>query len=239
MTNPLLAEWDTPFGLPPFDLIETTHFAPAFETALQDARAEIAAITGNPDAPDFANTVEALELAGEGLNKVLAPFYQLSGTDSTPEREALMREFSPKLAAYSSDVMLDAALFARIEAVWQAREALDLTPEQLRLLELTRRNFVRSGAALDDAGRARLREINGKLAELGTAFSQNLLADERGWSMALGADDLAGLPDFVVETAASAAQERGEDGHVVTLSRSLIVPFLQASSKLRLLCRLG
>ena len=229
MTNPLRQDWDTPFGLPPFEAIETAHFAPAFKEALAEARAEIAAIAQSAEPASFANTVEALERAGEGLHKVLAPFYQLAGTDSTPEREALSRAFSPKLAAYSSDVMLDGALFARIAELWAQREDLGLTAEQMRLLDLTHRNFQRAGAALDDAGRARLREINGRLAELSTAFGQNLLADERDWSMALSADQLEGLPGFVVDNAASAAEERGVEGHVITLSRSLIVPFLQFS----------
>ena len=128
MTNPLRSDWDTPFTLPPFAAIETAHFAPAFEAALEEARGEISAITANPAPPDFENTIEALEKAGHGLNKVLAPFYHLSGTDSTPEREALMRSFSPKLAAYSSDVMLDEALFARVQAVWDARDDLGVAP---------------------------------------------------------------------------------------------------------------
>ena len=229
MTNPLRQDWDTPFGLPPFEAMETAHFAPALEEALAEARAEIAAISQSVEPASFANTVEALERAGEGLHKVLAPFYQLAGTDSTPEREALSRAFSPKLAAYSSDVMLDGALFARIAELWAQRDDLGLTAEQMRLLDLTHRNFQRAGAALDDAGRARLREINGRLAELSTAFGQNLLADERDWSMALRADQLEGLPGFVVDNAASAAEERGVEGHVITLSRSLIVPFLQFS----------
>ena len=231
MTNPLRSDWDTPFTLPPFAAIETAHFAPAFDAALDEARGEISAITANPAPPDFENTIEALEKAGHGLNKVLAPFYHLSGTDSTPEREALMRSFSPKLAAYSSDVMLDEALFARVQAVWDARDGLGLGPEQARLLELTHRNFIRAGAALAGDGRARLREINGRLAELGTAFSQNLLADERTWFMPLSEADLEGLPGFVVDAAASAAAERDQSGHIVTLSRSLIVPFLQFSPR--------
>ncbi|MFT6105698.1 MAG: peptidyl-dipeptidase Dcp [Paracoccaceae bacterium] len=230
-TNPLLQKWTGPFELPPFAAITDDHFEPAFDAAISTARAEVAAIAQNPQAPDFANTIEALEKSGLDLGQVLSVFYTLSGTDSTPAREALSRIFSPKLAAYSSDIMLDEGLFARVRTLWEARESLDLLPEQARVLELNHRNFIRAGAALDDAGRTRLRAINGTLAELGTAFGQNLLADERAWFMALSQGDLEGLPQFVIDNARSAAQDMGREGHVVTLSRSLIVPFLQFSSR--------
>ncbi|MBT8412129.1 MAG: peptidase M3, partial [Octadecabacter sp.] len=229
MTNPLLQDWNTPFDLPPFDLIEDSHFAPALDEALADARARIAAICANEDAPDFANTIEALDLADRMLEKVLSPFYALAGADSNDAREALMRDFSPKLSAYSSEVVSNAALFARIEALWQARDDLDLTDEQARVLMLTRRSFVRSGALLQGAEADRLAEVKQRLSVLGTQFTQNLLADERSWFMPL--DDLAGLPDFVVSAAQAAGKDKGADGPVVTLSRSLIVPFLQFSAR--------
>ncbi len=229
MTNPLLAERSQPFGLPDFSALTDADFAPAFETALAAARAEIDAIAGCPEAPSFANTIEALELAGKALSDVLSVFFLLASVDSNPEREALQRDFSPKLADYGSDVSLNLPLFERVHTLWQARETLDLSEEQLRVLELTHRSFRRSGAALDEAGRARLREINTRLAALGTAFGQNLLADERDWFMELSEADLAGLPGFVVDAARAAGAEKGCDGPVVTLSRSLIVPFLQFS----------
>jgi peptidyl-dipeptidase Dcp len=231
MTNPLLAARTGPFDLPDFAAIEDAHFAPAFDTALADARAEIDAIAGDPEAPSFENTIDALALAGKGLRDVLSVFYLLVSVDSTPERQALQRSFSPRLAEYSSDIMLNAALFARIEALWARRASLGLDPERARVLELTRRNFVRAGAALDPAGRERLRAINTRLAELSTAFGQNLLADERGWAMALSEADLDGLPAFVVDAARAAGRARGLDGPAVTLSRSLIVPFLQFSPR--------
>jgi peptidyl-dipeptidase Dcp len=229
--NPLLAPRDTPFDLPPFAEIADAHFAEAFETALADARAEVEAIAADPEPPGFANTIDGLALAGRTLGEVLSVFFTLASVDSTPERERLQREFAPRLAAHSSDVMLNAALFARIEALWAARDGLGLTPEQMRVLYLTRRSFVRAGAALDEGDRARLREINTRLAELSTAFGQNLLADERDWALPLSAEDLAGLPGFVVEAARAAGAERGLDGPAVTLSRSLIVPFLQFSPR--------
>jgi peptidyl-dipeptidase Dcp len=231
MTNPLLEPFAGDFALPPFDLIEDAHFAPAFEAALTEARANIAAIAANPAPPDFANTIEALELAEEALNRVGGVFWNLAGADSTPARQTLERELAPKMAAFSSEVTMNAQLFARIETLWQARAGLSLTPEQQRVLELYRRMFVRAGAALDDAGRRRMAEVKERLAVLSTAFSQNVLAEERDWVMPLSAADLEGLPDFVVAAARAAAQERGRDGHVLTLNRSLVVPFLQFSPR--------
>ncbi|MGI1660683.1 M3 family metallopeptidase [Palleronia sp. KMU-117] len=231
MTNPLLADWTTDFALPPFADIRDAHFAPAFEAALDEARANIRAIAETPEAPTFANTIEALEEADATLNRVLGVFYNVAGSDSNPEREALMRAFSPRLAAYGSEITQNRPLFERIEALWQARDTLDLTPEQARVLMLTRRGFVRAGAELDGEARDRLAAVKERLAVLGTEFTQNLLADEREWFMALSEVDLDGLPDFVVSAARAAGAEKGLDGPVVTLSRSLIVPFLQFSPR--------
>ncbi|MGH1447282.1 MAG: M3 family metallopeptidase [Cognatishimia sp.] len=231
MTSALLSDWTTPFEIAPFDAIRDEDFAPAFETALAAHKDEIVKISENPDAPSFANTVEALEAAGEALDKVLSVFYTVAGADSNPAREALQREFSPKLAAHSSEISSNKALFARIAAVWEAREGLDLTDEQQRVLMLTHRGFVRGGAALEGAQDARMKEIKSRLAVLGTQFTQNLLADEREWFMELSEDDLEGLPDFVVASARAAGEEKGAAGPVVTLSRSLITPFLQFSPR--------
>ncbi len=229
MTNPLLEPWTGEFDLPPFDAIRDADFAPAFEWALTEARANIAAIAGNAEPPGFTNTVEALELAEEALNRVAGVFYNLAGADSTPEREALQRDLAPKMAAFSSEVTMNAALFARIEALWSGRDTLGLSAEQTRVLELYRRMFIRAGAALDAAGRKRMAEVKERLAVLSTSFTQNLLADERDWWMPLAEADLDGLPDFVIAAAKAAAEERGQPGHVLTLSRSLVVPFLQFS----------
>ena len=231
MTNPLLQDWDTPFKLAPFDKISDDDFAPALELALTEHSAEIDAIASCKDAPDFTNTVEALEAVGDGLDKVLGVFFTVAGADSNPAREDLQRIFSPKLAAHYSDISSNKALFARVAAVWDKRENLDLSDEQARVLMLTHRGFVRSGAALDGAEEARMKEIKGRLAVLGTSFTQNLLADERSWFMPLSEDDLQGLPDFVVDAARAAGAEKEASGPVVTLSRSLIVPFLQFSPR--------
>ncbi len=229
--NALLTQWDTEFGLPPFAQIADADFGPAFDAALTEARANIAAIAGATEAPSFANTIEAMEQAEAALDRVSGVFYNLAGADSTDAREALQRDLAPKMSAFASEVTNNKALFARIEALWQARADLGLTPEQLRVLTLYRQMFVRSGALLEGAEAARLTAVKSRLAVLGTQFSQNLLADERSWFMPLSEDDLEGLPDFVVASARAAGAEKGVDGPVVTLSRSLIVPFLQFSPR--------
>ncbi|UWQ99144.1 M3 family metallopeptidase [Rhodobacteraceae bacterium S2214] len=229
MTNPLLTDWTTPHGLPPFDMISDDDFAPAVDVALDEARSAIAAIAENTDAPTFANTIEAMELAEVTLGKVLGVFYGVAGADSNPAREALQRDFGPKLSAFGSEITENKALFARIEDLWTRRADLDLSDEQSRVLMLTRRGFVRQGALLEGDDAVRLRDVKSRLSVLGTQFTQNLLADERSWFMPLAEADLEGLPDFVVATARAAGSEKDAGGPVVTLSRSLIVPFLQFS----------
>jgi peptidyl-dipeptidase Dcp len=229
--NPLLQDWDTPFGLPPFEAITDADFAPAVTAALAQSRAAIAAITNNPDAPSFDNTIAALEQADATLNRVLGAFYAVAGADSNPAREALQRDFAPLLSAYGSEISENKALFARVNTLWDQRDTLALNAEQQRVLMLTRRGFVRAGAMLAGDAAARLRVVKSRLSVLGTQFVQNLLADERDWMLPLGQDDLAGLPDFVIATARAAGIEKGVDGPVVTLSRSLIVPFLQFSDR--------
>jgi peptidyl-dipeptidase Dcp len=230
MGNPLLGDWVGEFALPPFGAIRDEDFAPAFDAALAEARANVAAIAANLDAPTFANTIEALEMSELALQRVAGVFYNLVGAESNDAREALQSDLAPKLSAFASEVTNNKALFGRVEALWQGREAMGLEAEQARVLELYRRMFVRSGALLEGDEAARLTEVKSRLAVLGTKFSQNLLADERGWSMELSKADLEGLPDFVVASAKAAGEEKGT-GPVVTLSRSLIVPFLQFSPK--------
>lgn len=231
MSNPLLGAWDTPFAIAPFDQIKDTDFAPALEAALELARAEITAISQTPEPATFANTIEALEASGQALDRVLSVFFTVAGADSNPARQALQRDFSPKLADFSSWVYGQKQLFQRIESLWEQRDTLDLSDEQARVLMLTHRRFRRHGAALSGENEARMGAIMARLAELGTNFTQNLLADEAGWHMELAEDDLAGLPDFVVQNARAAGAEKGLEAPVITLSRSLIVPFLQFSPR--------
>ena len=231
MTNPLLTDWDTPFQIAPFDRISDDDFASAFEQALTQDINETLAVAQNPAAPSFANTIEALMSTGQQLDKVLSTFYTIAGADSNAAREALMRDFSPKLSAHSSEIYSNKALFARIDALWTAQDTLDLDDEQARVLMLTHRNFIRAGAGLTGAAEVRMKEIKERLAVLGTEFSQNLLADEREWHMELSDSDMEGLPEFLKAAAKAAGSEKGVEGAIITLSRSLVVPFMQFSPR--------
>ena len=231
MTNPLLASWTTEFEIAPFDLIKDEDFQPAFDAALAEDLAEVEAVASNPNAPTFANTIEGLMRTGKTLDRVAGAFYTVAGADSNEAREAIMRDMSPKLAAHGSAVYGNKQLFERIKTVWDKRDTLDLSDEQQRVLMLVHRNFVRSGAALEGDADARMKDIKSRLAVLGTEFTQNLLADERSWFMPLDEADLEGLPDFAISAARAAGEEKGQDGPVVTLSRSIIVPFLQFSPR--------
>jgi len=230
-TNPLLAPWATPFGLPPFDRILPEHFAPAFEAAMAENLEEIAAIGADPAAPSFANTIEALERSGRALTRVSLVFSNLVFSLGGPTLEALDREMSPRLAQHGMRVALDPHVFARVRALHEHREGLGLEEDQKRLLERTHLGFIRSGAALDDAAKARMTAISERLAVLHTQFGQNVLHDENEWHLALGEGDLEGLPAFLRDGMAAAAAERGVPGFVVTLSRSLIEPFLTFSAR--------
>ncbi|CUH78673.1 M3 family metallopeptidase [Tropicibacter naphthalenivorans] len=231
MTNPLLSDWDTPHALPPFDLIKDEHFAEAFDQGMAQDLTDVKAIAENPDAPTFENTVEAFFRTGPLLSKAAGVFYNISGADSTPAREALMRDYAPKFAAHGSAIYANKALFQRIDTLWQARDTLDLTDEQARVLMLLHRGFVRAGASLEGDDDARMKEITQRLAALGTQFTQNLLADERDWFRPMAEDEMQGLPGFLVNAMTSAGAEREAGGPVLTLSRSIVVPFLQFSPR--------
>ncbi|NRG19080.1 M3 family metallopeptidase [Rhizobiales bacterium] len=231
--NPLLTEWSTPFELPPFGDIDASHFREAFDIALKEARTEIDAIADQPDAPSFENTIVALEKSGKALTKVATVFFNLSGANTSPALQEIEREMAPKLSRHHSQTMLNSALYGRVAKLWESRDDLGLSPEDARVLERYHTSFVRAGAALDEKAKVRMAEISQSLAELGTAFSQNVLADEADYALFLeGEDELAGLPDFLRASAGAAAAERGAEGKfAITLSRSLIEPFLQFSSR--------
>jgi peptidyl-dipeptidase Dcp len=230
--NPLLKAWQTPFETPPFTEIEPAHFMPAFEQAFADHASEIAAITHDPAAPDFANTITALERSGKLLSKVSAVFYDLVSAHSNPALLEIDKEVSLRMARHWNPIMMNAVLFGRIVALRDNRATLGLTPEQTRLLERTYTRFHRSGAGLDETAKARMAEINERLAHLGTAFSHHLLGDEQDWFMELGEADRDGLPDSFVAAARAAAEERGMAGKaVITLSRSFVEPFLKSSTR--------
>ncbi len=233
MSNPLLEDWSTPFGIPPFERIETDHYPDAFEQAIAEWRAEIEEIAGNTAEPSFANTVTAMELAGQKLDRVSAIFFNLCSADTSPELQAIEARIAPVLARNNAEINMDARLFARIDALWQGRDALTLTPEQMRVLTLYHEGFVRAGARLDEAGRTRMTAIMERLAALGAAFSKNLLADEADLELLVESrDDLAGLSEPLIEAAAKAAQDRGKPGKfAITASRSSIEPFLQSAER--------
>ncbi|WP_342153528.1 M3 family metallopeptidase [Methylorubrum sp. SB2] len=225
------AEWPTFFGLPPFEAIRPEHYVPAFADALKAHEAEIARITANPEAPSFDNTVAALERSGHALERVASVFFNLSGSTTSPELQAIERAVAPQLARHSSAISLNSQLWARLSAIDPIAEGLDA--EQARVLDRTRTRFRRAGADLAPEAKARIAEIATRLAELGTQFGQNLLADENSFVLPLdGEDDLSGLPPFLRDATAAAAAERGGNhSHVVTLSRSLIEPFLVFSTR--------
>ncbi|MEE7490181.1 M3 family metallopeptidase [Methylobacterium oryzae] len=222
------AEWSTPHGLPPFDRIRPEHYRPAFDATLAAHESEIRAIARQDAPATFANTVEAMERAGLALERVAGVFYNLTGSHTNPELQAIEREIGPKLARHGSAIYLNPELWARISAI----DAEGLGPEERRVLDRYRIRFRRSGADLGSDDKARIAEIAARMSELGTKFGQNLLADESSFTLPLqGEEDLAGLPPFLRAAAESAAKERGLDGHVITLSRSLIEPFLVCSTR--------
>ncbi|MBP1852277.1 M3 family metallopeptidase [Rhizobium halophytocola] len=231
--NPALIEWNGSDGLPRFDAIKDSDFAPAFDAMLAEHDAEIEEIANNPEAATFENTIEALEIAGDGLSRVSSLFWTLAGANTNPVIQSLEREMAPKLSRHYSKIGMNMTLFGRIDALWEARDTLGLTVEQQRVLKRHWKGFVKSGAKLERAEQERLAKINETLAGLGASFGQNVLADEKSWSLGLSEDgDLAGLPDFVRDAMASAARERGMgEPYAVTLSRSIIEPFLTFSER--------
>jgi peptidyl-dipeptidase Dcp len=227
--SPLLEPWDGPYGgLPAFDRVEVADFEPALEAAMAENLVAVERIAANPAAATFDNTLAELERAGRTLNRVLAVYSVWSGNMSTPEFQAVQRTMAPRLAAFSDRITQNEALFRRIEAVYRSPDLARLTPEQQRLAWLYHTNFVRAGAKLDAPSKARLSEINQRLAALFTAFNQNVLADETDLFLTLDSEaDLAGLPESVRDAAAAAAEAKGLAGWwVITNTRSSMDPFL-------------
>jgi peptidyl-dipeptidase Dcp len=230
--NPFFEDWTTPFGLPPFDRIRSEHFPPAFDRGMAEQLAEIEAIAESPQAPSFANTVEAMERSGRLLGRVSRVFHNLDSSNTTDALEAVARDYAPRLARHHMRIALDGGLFRRIADLHARRAALGLEEDQMRLLERHHLDLVRSGALLGPAERARMSAISERLATLHTLFGQNVLHDEKDWRLVLGEGDLGGLPDFIRAAAAQAAKERGLAGsYVVTLARSSVEPFLTFSAR--------
>ncbi len=225
--------WNGPYGLPRFEAVHETDFAEAFEHAFKLHDSEIEAIANHPEAPDFDNTVVALEIAGDELSRVSSLFWNRAGAHTNEVIQALERDISPKMSRHFSNIGMNEALFERLDTLWQNKADLNLTLEQTRVLERHWKGFVKSGAKLAKADQERLAAINERLASLGAAFGQNILTDEKAWVLFLTTpDELAGLPDFLKDAMAAVARDRGQAGHyAVTLSRSIIEPFLTFSER--------
>ncbi len=233
-TLPLLAAWTGPHnGAPPFDKVAVADFKPALLVAMEENRAEIAAIAGNPAPPTFANTIEALEKSGQTLNRVAPLFGVWVSTLNDKPMQAVAQEMAPILAGFQDEIVQNGPLFARVKAVYDARETSGLTPEQQRLNLVIYRQFARQGAALGPDQKTRMAAINQRLATLSTTFSQNELTDEESYVLTLtGEVDLAGLPTQVVVGAAAAAKDKGLAGQwLITNTRSSMEPFLTYSSR--------
>jgi peptidyl-dipeptidase Dcp len=229
-TNPLLGEWTTPDGVPPYDRIRPEHYEPAFDAALVAARADYRRISDNAAVPTFANTIEAMEGAGRPLGRIASVFFNVASADATDAIQAIEERVTPKLTRLSNETFLDQKLFGRVDRMWKARATLGLDPEQARLLEETHEKFVRAGAALQPAARAQVAAINEELAKLGVEFGQKLLADQKANDGLLTADDVAGLPGDQRRAAAIAAKAAGrEGGYLFPATRSAAEPFLTAS----------
>jgi peptidyl-dipeptidase Dcp len=231
-SNPLLQDWAAPYALPPFAAIRPEHFAPALMEAMQRHRAELDAIAAQPEAASFDNTLARFDASGRLRARIEAAFHNLCASETSPALQRVQRELAGPMAAHENALYMHAGLFARIDALHAQIDRLGLMPEKRRLLEQTHIDFVRAGARLAPAAQQRYAALMERLAALTTQFGQNVLADESAYRLALQAGaDLAGLPDFVRAAARQAAAERGLPGHVVTLSRSLLVPFLTFSER--------
>ena len=230
--NPLLQAWATPYALPPFEALRSEHFAPALIEAMQRHRAELDAIALQPEPPNFDNTVARLDASGRLLVRLEGVFHNLCASETSPALQQVQRELAEPMAAHSNALYMHTGLFARIDALHAQSSALGLTAEQRRLLGQTHLDFVRAGAQLVPAVQRRYAALMERLAALTTQFSQNVLADESAYRLVLqGEADFAGLPDFLRAAARQAAADRGLDGHAITLSRSLLVPFLTFSER--------
>ncbi|MDR3366097.1 MAG: M3 family metallopeptidase [Prevotellaceae bacterium] len=230
-SNPFFGEYQTPYEVPPFDKIKTAHYLPAFEKAVKSQAAEVEAITTNEQAPDFANTIEALELSGEMLRRVRYVFFNLVEAETNPEMDKIAEEVTPMLSKHKDDILLNEKLFARISAVYAQRDSLSLSLEQKKLLEDTYKDFVRGGAGLSPENKEKLRQVNGQLSTLLLRFGQNLLSETNSFRLVIdSASDLAGLPQSLVDAAAATAEAEGKTGKwVFTLKNPSIMPFLQYS----------
>ena len=231
--NPFFEEYQTPFQIPPFEKIEFSHYAPAFEAGMQEQLKDIEKITLNEETPSFENTIVELERTGKILDKVSNVFFNLLGSNTNDDMDQLAVEISPKLSDHGMSILLNKGLFDRVEAVHQSKSDLNLNIEQNRLLDETYKRFVRSGANLDDGGMKRLTQINQSLSSLSVKFDQNVLKETNGFSLIIeNEEDLSGLPAEEIRQAAKLAQSEGHDGKwVFKPTRVSMYPFITYSDQ--------
>lgn len=226
--NPLLQKFDTPFGTAPFNDIKNEHFLPAIKEAIAEGKKEIEAIKANPEEPDFANTIEALEGSGELVDRVAGIFFNLNSAETNDEIQALAREISPLLSEYGNDQVLDEALFRKIDTVYRKKDTLNLNAEESTLLDKTYKYFVRNGAKLGEESKKRLREIDQELSQLSLEFGEHVLKETNDFTLVIEDEkDLSGLPEYAVEAAAMTAKELGKEGTwVFSLQFPSYIPFM-------------
>ncbi len=232
-SNPFYSEYDTPFGTPPFSEIKLEHYMPAFTDGMEQEQNEIDAIVSNPEAPTLENTIVAMEQTGELLDKVRHVFFNLNSSMTNDDMQAIAKELSPLLSKHRDDIRLNDKLFQRVKAVYEQKNDLDLTTEQKMLLDEYYKSFVRGGANLDETKKGELREINKELSLLTLQFGENILKENNRFEMVIeNKEDLAGLSEAVLTTAAETGKERGHEGKwVFTLHKPSLIPFLQYSEK--------
>ena len=229
--NPFLSEYHTPHQTVPFHLIRTEHFEPAILQGMEEHDREIAAIIANPDEPTFENTIEALELSGERLDRVTTVFGNLLSAETNDDMQAIAERIMPKLSEHSNNITLNEQLFARIKHVYQHTDKEALSNEQRMLLQNTYDGFIRSGANLTDEQKERFRQISAEMSVLTLNFSQNNLKETNAYELQLDASQLGGLPESTLEAYAQTAREKGKEGHIVTLHAPSFVPFMKYSTE--------
>lgn len=228
MTNPLLEKFETPFESAPFSKIKNDDYKPAFIQAIDEAKAEIDAITSNPEAPTFENTIEAMELSGEKLGRISSIFFNLNSAETNDEIQQIAQEVSPLLSEFGNDVRLNQDLFERIKVVYNQKDSLKLTEEQAYLLEKKYKGFSRNGANLNEEDKNKLREIDKQLAMLSLQFGQNVLAETNAYELIItDENDLKGLPQYVIDQAKADAKQKEYEGWLITLQAPSYIPFMQ------------
>lgn len=226
--NPLLQKWDTPFETAPFEKIKVEHYLPAFEAAIAEHNKEIQAIIDNAEAPTFDNTIAALDYSGETLSKVAGVFFNMMAANTSEELQKVNEQVGPMMATHSDNVSMNAKLFEKIKAVYDAKDSQKYTGEQLALLEKTYNKFVRSGALLDAAKQEELRKVNAELTKVESKFDANLLKESKAYQLVIDKEEnLKGLPQGEKEKAAALAkQERKEGKWIFTLDNPSFMPFV-------------